>query len=156
MTQITNFRDILISLQNKSVILKSYKIPNKGEKFNPEDIELNKNFMKTFYKCSGQLGQELFMNYPYSLESGGRTFILNNITKGYNSMEELFYDYGRIIKFNPETHKEVMQLLNFAKKHNLITFGIVEFIKSYKWLTIKKMKEDGSYLNATFDNITSI
>ena len=156
MTHIKNFRDVLVSLQNKSVILKSYKIPNKGDKFNPEDVELNKNFMKAFYKCSGVLGQDLFMNYPYSLESGGRTFILNNITKGYKSMEDLCYDYGRIIKFNPETHKEVMKLLNFGKEHNLITFGIVEFIKSYKWLTIKKMKEDGSYVGMTFDNITSI
>ena len=71
-------------------------------------------------------------------------------------MEELYFDYGRIIKFNPETHQEVMELLRFAKKNNLISFGIVEFIKSYKWLTIKKMKEDGSYVGLSLDNITSL
>ena len=36
------FRDILVSLQSKGVILKSYKIPNKGEKFDPSEIEYNK------------------------------------------------------------------------------------------------------------------
>ncbi|MFU2363640.1 MAG: hypothetical protein ACM67R_07480, partial [Clostridiales bacterium] len=82
--------------------------------------------------------------------------VLNNITKGYKDMEELYYDYGRIIKFNPDTHKEVMELLEFGKEHNLISYGICEFIKSYKWLNIKKMKEDGSYVGKTFDNITAL
>ena len=128
-------RDVLVSLQDKSIILKSYKIPNPGERFNPEDVDLNKNFLKTFYKCSGILGQELFSNYPHCIESGGRIYVLNNITKGYKDMEELYYDYGRIIKFNPDTHKEVMELLEFGKEHNLISYGICEFIKSYKWLS---------------------
>lgn len=149
-------RDVLVSLQDKSIILKSYKIPNPGERFNPEDVDLNKNFLKTFYKCSGILGQELFSNYPHCIESGGRIYVLNNITKGYKDMEELYYDYGRIIKFNPDTHKEVMELLEFGKEHNLISYGICEFIKSYKWLNIKKMKEDGSYVGKTFDNITAL
>ena len=34
-------RDVLVSLQDKSIILKSYKIPNPGERFNPEDVDLN-------------------------------------------------------------------------------------------------------------------
>lgn len=153
---VNNFREILVSLQNKSVILKSYDIPKKGESFDPEDVELNKNFLKSFYKCSGMLGQELFNEYPYSMESGGRTFILNNITKGYNSLEDLYYDYGRIIQFNPATHNKVMSLLKFAKEHNLISYGLVEFIKSRKWLTIEKMKEDGSYIGMTLDNITAV
>lgn len=154
--KITNFRDRLVDLQNKSVILKSYIIPSKGAKFDPADLEFNKNFLKTFYKCSGEMGQELFMQYPHILEVGGKCYTLNNITKGYKSMEDLCYDYGRIIKFNPETHKEILKLLNFGKEHNLITYGICEFIKSYKWLNIKKMKEDGSYVGVTFDTIQSI
>lgn len=153
---VTNFRDTLVNLQNKSVILKSYKIPQKGEIFNPEDIELNKNFLKNFYKCSGIMGQELFLAYPHSIEIGGKFYTLNNITKGYNSMEDLCFDYGRIIKFDPNVHKEIMELLEFAKENNLISYGICEFIKSYKWITIKKMKQDGTYLGKTFDTVVSI
>jgi len=153
---ISNFRDILMSLQDKSLILKSYKIPDIGDRFNPEDVDLNKGLIKNFYKCSGLLGAELFQLYPYSMEIKGILYTLNNITKGYHSLEEMFYDYGRIIKFNPETHEEVLELLKFAKDNNLISYGIVEFIKSHKWETIKKMKEDGSYVGKTLDNITSI
>ena len=49
-----------------------------------------------------------------------------------------------------------MKLLGFAKEHNLITFGICEWVKSRKWLTIEKMKKDGSYLETVTDNIESI
>lgn len=151
----TNLLDVLISLQNKSVILKSCKF-EKGRKFDPDDVTMNKNFLKDFYKCSGIMGEELFLEYPYSMDAGGRTYILNNITKGYNSLEDLYFDYGRIIKFNPQTHKEVMEMLKFAKQYKLITFGICEWIKSHKWLTIKKMKEDGSYMEKTFDTVISV
>ena len=154
---INSFRDTLIDLQKKGVIKQTYRIPKSGERFIPEDVDLNKVFMKQFYKCSGILGQELFLEYPEYIISGGVRYILNNITKNYNSLEELYYDYGRIIKFNPETHKEIMELLRFGKENNLISYGICEFIKSMKWITIKKMKEDDSYLNGIIaDNIVSI
>ena len=41
------FRDDLKSLQDKGVILKSWKIPEKGSKFDPLEIPLNKvnNFL---------------------------------------------------------------------------------------------------------------
>ena len=150
-------RDTLKSLQNKSVILHSYKIPESGQVFDPEDVDLNSNFLRNFYKCSGTMGQELFEPYPYQIVSnGGVRYILNNIAKSYDSLEDLYYDYGKSIKFNPDTHKKVMKLLGFAKEHNLITFGICEWVKSRKWLTIEKMKKDGSYLETVTDNIESI
>lgn len=150
-------RDILKSLQNKSVILQSYKIPNVGQSFDPEDVDLNKNFLKNFYKCSGIMGEELFMAYPaYIISNTGVRYILNNISKCYDNMEDLYFDYGRIIKFNPETHKKVMELLKFGIEHNLITYGICEWIKSYKWLTVEKMKQDGSYQDVIADNIISV
>ena len=33
-----DLRKLLQSLQNKGIILKSYKIPNKGEQFDPENV----------------------------------------------------------------------------------------------------------------------
>lgn len=149
-----DLHETLIRLQEKGVILRAYKVPCKGEKFYPEDVEFNKNFLKNFYKCSGELGDDLFKAYPYKLERGNNMYILNNITKGYNSLEDMYYDYGRIIQFNPIKHQHIMEILNYAKEHDLISFGIVEFIKSRKWETIEKMKEDGSTFN--FDTIQSI
>ena len=53
-------REVLISLQKKEIILKSYKIPSEGESFDPYSIPFNKNFIKSLYKSSFELGKELF------------------------------------------------------------------------------------------------
>lgn len=57
-------REVLIELQNKEIILKSYKIPESGTGFDPYSIPINKNFIKYLYKCSFELGKELFESYP--------------------------------------------------------------------------------------------
>ena len=56
----TSTKDIrlhLIYLQNIGIILKTYKIPNKGEKLDIYDIPINKNFIKDFYKSSFEMGK---------------------------------------------------------------------------------------------------
>lgn len=57
-------REVLEQLQKKEVILKSYKIPKSGEKFDPYAIPINKNFIKALYKSSFEMGKELFDSYP--------------------------------------------------------------------------------------------
>ena len=37
-----NLRSMLVKLQEKGIILQSYKIPNEGEEFIPYDISINK------------------------------------------------------------------------------------------------------------------
>ena len=51
-----SLREVLVQLQKKEVILKSFKIPNSGEKFDPYSIPINKNFIKTLYKSSFEMG----------------------------------------------------------------------------------------------------
>ena len=41
-------RDTMLSLQEKGIINKSYKIPEKGQTFNPLDVDFNKLFIKSF------------------------------------------------------------------------------------------------------------
>ena len=53
-----DFRDILLSLQNKGIILKSCNIPKKGETLDIYELEFNKNFLKNFYRASGDMGEE--------------------------------------------------------------------------------------------------
>ena len=60
----TNLRDILVSLQDKGVIVKSYKIPKAGSSFDPESVEFNKLFLNNYRKFSGELGSEFFDVYP--------------------------------------------------------------------------------------------
>lgn len=120
----TDLRELIVSLQNKGVVLKSYKVPNRGERFYPEDVTFNANFTKNYFKYSYELGKELFDRYPISLMVQGVQHSLLNISKKYNSLEEAYFAYGKAIKHNPDTHKKVLELLDWAKDNRLINFGI--------------------------------
>lgn len=136
-------RDTMLSLQEKGIINKSYKIPEKGQTFNPLDIDFNKNFMKSYLQHSYDMGMELFMSYPAFIIINGKQFSLKNIAKSFKSLDDFAFAYGKAIKFNVEKHKEIMELLEWAKEVNILNFGIIEFITSMKWLELKELKESG-------------
>lgn len=46
----TNLRDLLLSLQAKGIITKQYKVPDKGQKFDPECVIFNQNFLNNYRK----------------------------------------------------------------------------------------------------------
>ena len=69
-------RELFNSLKEKGIILKSYN----AESYVPNDIQFNKNFIKNWYKQSGEMGQELFDSYPGFVEVKGE--ILPNIYDG--------------------------------------------------------------------------
>lgn len=137
----TDLRQTLQSVQNKGIINKSYKIPSKGNVFNPADVDFNKSVLKTYMQHSQDLGMELFMAYPSTTTINNRVFSLRNIAKVYSSMDDFCFAYGKIIKFNPEKHKEIMDILEYAKENNLIKSGIVDFVISMKWLDYAEMKQ---------------
>ena len=148
-----DLRQTLLDLQNKGIILKSYKVPNKGEKFLPEEVEFSKAFLKSFFRASYEMGSELFEAYPAFTNINGITYGLRNIAKKFDSLEDFFRYYGKTIRHNPETHNKVMELLNWAKDNtNFINFGIVEFVISHKWEEIEMIK-DGKVSNVNFDAI---
>ena len=55
----TGLRTILLSLQTKGIITKKYKVPEAGQKFDPETVIFNENFMRNYRKYSAQLRQKL-------------------------------------------------------------------------------------------------
>lgn len=147
---------ILISLQNKGIITKSYKVPNKGEAFYPEDVTFNQLFIKTIYKASFDIGRELMEKYPPFTDIRGSLVPLKNISKKFDSLEDFYKFYGKTIKYNPEKHKEIMELLDWAVKNtNYLNFGILEFVISHKWEEIKLIKE-GNISNMNFDAVTAL
>ena len=148
-----SLRETLISLQEKGIINKTYIIPEKGEPLNPRDVDFNKRIVSSFLKHSQTLGMELFDAYPVFTVINGRTFSLRNITKLYKSLDEMCFEYGKAIKFNPDLHKEVLELLEWAKENNHISNGICDFIASHQWDTLKIMKEGGT---TVFDTMTAI
>ena len=58
-------------------------------------------------------------------------------------IETFFFAYSSAIKHNPEKHKEVMELLDWGKKNNQITYSIVEFVVSHKWEELKYLRDSG-------------
>ena len=111
------------------------------------------HFIKRYYKCSGELGQELFEAYERYAYINGKYFSLRNFSKRFSSFQELFFFYSSQIQHNPSKHKEILEIVQWAKENNLLKFGIVEFIVSHKWNELKELRESGSHqdIASTFD-----
>ena len=135
----TRLRPIFESLKEKGIILKDYN----PDTYDPNDIRFNKNFLKSWLKNSGEMGQELFDTYPAFLESPGKWYPLKNIAKKYDTLDQFFFAYSSAIKHNPEKHKEVMELLEWGKQNKQINYNICEFVISHKWDELKYLKDSG-------------
>ena len=152
----TNLRDILVSLQNKGVIVKSYKIPKVGSSFDPESVEFNKLFLNNYRKFSGELGSEFFDEYPSIAIINGSEAPLKNFGKKFNSEEEFFFRYGKNIGWNINTHHEVLDIIKWAKENNcrLLNMNIADFVISKMWTSIKELRDGEGTMN--FDNLNVI
>lgn len=149
----TPLREILKSLQTKGIINKSYTIPEEGAVFNADDVDLNKTTVTQFLQHSIDLGMELFEAYPAYTNINGRTFSLRNITKNFKDLDDMCWQYGRMIKFDQRKHEEILELLEYAKENDLIHSGICDFILSQGWLALELYRDEGM---GYFDNTTLI
>lgn len=147
------FREILVSLQSKSIINKTYKVPETGKPFKPLDVDFNKNAIRSFLQHSQDLGMELFEKYPSFTTIQGRTFSLRNITKLYKSLDEMCFAYGKEIKFDELLHMEVIDLLEWGKENNLIRSGICDFIASRQWETLRELRDGGTVVFDAMEGI---
>lgn len=138
-----NVRDLLVSLQNKQVITKEYKIPPAGSQFIPEDVTFNKNFTKTFYRGSFWIGKELFENYPISTTVNGMEFKLRRVSKKFDSLEDAYRAYGKAISWKPEVHQHIMELVEWGKENNYQFTTLDSFIVDHDWLNIEAIKDNG-------------
>jgi len=136
--------DILKSLQNKGIILQSYKIPNKGEKFDPFAVELSQNFQKQFFKASFDMGKELYDHYPISNVINGVEYKLRRISKKFNSLEDCFRAYGKYIRWSPDMHKHVLELVDYAKENGYYFTTLDDFVVDNDWNNIEALIEDGT------------
>jgi len=141
-------RQILLNLKDKKVLPSNFHIPSEGESFDPTQIEFSKTFLNNYFKNSFEAGWELFEAYPEYCQNADRLFPARNITKnGYNDENDLFAKYNKAIQYKVENHREVMELLHWAKEQKLLTYGIVEYIVTRKWLAHKALRESGEINN---------
>lgn len=133
-------RDLLISLQEKQVITKEYKIPSTGTQFIPEDVSFNKNFIKNFYKGSFWIGKELFENYPLSTIVNGTEYKLRRVSKKFDSLEDAYRAYGKAISWKPDVHQHILELIEWGKNNNYQFTTLSDFIIDNDWLNIEAMQ----------------
>lgn len=153
--KLLKLRDVLISLQNKGIILKSWKIPKEGEKLVIEDIPFNQNFQKQYFRASFEMGEELFNAYPQSTVVNGQIYNLKRVSRKFDSLEDAFAKYAKYIHNSPEIHREVIDLVKWGidNEYNFTTLD--SFIVDNSWKAIKAMKE-GNGINVNTEAIKMI
>lgn len=148
-------RELLVSLQNKEIITKSYKIPDKGQKFVPEDVTINKNFVKNFYRCSFDIGKELFENYPMFGLINGEPVGIRSVSKKFDSLEDFYRYYGKTISWKPEKHAYIMELVEWAKERNLLVTTLANFVIDHKWEELEALR-NGEIANIDFNAVKQL
>ena len=150
-----NTRELLSGLQNAGVITKAYKIPEKGSAFNPLDVPINKNLVKDFFKCSFEMGKELFENYPMFGLINGEPVGIRSVSKKFDSLEDFYRYYGKSISWKPDKHKYIMELVSWAKDHNLLVTTLANFVIDHKWEELEALR-NGEIANIDFNAVKQL
>lgn len=147
-----SLREVLEQLQKKEIILKSYKLPSVGSKFDPYSIPINKNFIKNLYKSSFEMGKELFEAYPQFGSINNTVVPLRTIAKKFDSLEQAYFRYGKAIGWNPEKHNHILELVKWASDMNLLNMSLASFIVNNSWLDLEALK-NGDSGNINYETI---
>ena len=148
-------RPMLERLQAVGIINKTYKIPQKGERLNIYDIPINKNIVKDFFKCSFEMGKELFENYPMFGLINGEPVGIRSVSKKFDSLEDFYRYYGKSISWKPDKHKYIMELVSWAKDHNLLVTTLANFVIDHKWEELEALR-NGEIANIDFNAVKQL
>lgn len=140
-------RELITRLQAKGIILKSFKVPNPGEAFDPYSIPINKPFLKNLFKSSFEIGKELFEVYPQFGNINGCVVPLRTVAKKFDSLEDCYARYGKEIKWNPEIHSTIIDLVNWAKDNNILNCSLASFIINNGWKDLQALKDGEGNIN---------
>ena len=150
-----NTRELLLGLQDAGVILKSYKIPEKGSTFNPLDVPINKNLVKDFFKCSFDMGKELWDTYPLFGIINGEPTGIRSVSKRFGTPEDFYRYYGKTINWKPEKHKYIIELVEWAKERNLLVTTLANFVIDRKWEELEALR-NGKIANIDFNAVKQL
>ena len=147
-SQIVKLREILIRLQEKGIILKSWKLPKEGQQLIVEDIPVNQSFQKQFFRASFEMGEELFYTYPQFLVINGISYNAKRVSKKFDSLEDAFRSYTKSIKNNPDIHKNIIELIKWGIENNYNFTTLDDFICDRSWTALEAFKNgDGININ---------
>jgi hypothetical protein len=82
----------------------------------------------------------------------GKVIYLDNVTKRFQDYPEFYFWYASTIGHSIAKHREIIEILEWAKTQDLVSIPVIEFIGSRKWETFKELKQNGVKGQAsTFD-----
>ena len=147
--QTVNLRKIIVSLQEKGIILKSWKLPKEGSRLIVEEVPFNQNFQKQFFRASFEMGEELFYTYPQFLVINGISYNARRVSKKFDSLEDAFRNYAKSIKNDPIIHKNIIELIKWGIENNYNFTTLDDFICDRSWIALESFKNgDGVNINA--------
>ena len=132
---------------NKSRFVLAVAAAKRAHELEEGQEPLNKNKVKQFYKCSFELGKDLWDIYPQFGLVNGNTVGLRAISDKDDSIEDFFKRYGKEIHWNPEEHQRIIDLVNWAKETNIINYTISKFVRNHKWEELEALKNGDTGYN---------
>lgn len=99
------------------------------------------------------MGKELFDSYPQFGNINGNLIPLRGISKKFDSLEQAYFKYGKSIGFNPEKHKTIIELVNWARENNILNCSLASFIVNEGWHDLNALKNNGDVANINYDAI---
>jgi hypothetical protein len=147
-----NLLNNLVKLQEVGVILKSFKMPHAGDRLDLYSIPINRNLVKDFYKCSFELGKELFEVYPQFAVINNSPVGIRSVSKKFDSLEDFYRFYGKTIRYNSEFHNHIVELVKWANENNILNTTLANFVIDHKWEELEALK-NGELVNVNFDAV---
>ena len=77
------------------------------------------------------------------------------LIEAFSSIDDFTFFYATQIGHNPEKHKEIMELLSWAKESGHINFGITSFVVSNQWKALEELKNNPDLI-PTASNICTV
>ena len=102
------------------------------------------------------MGQELYEAYPMFATIQGATVSIRGVSKEFDTLEDAFRYYGKQIRWNQETHKHILELLDWAQNNTtFINFSLATFLIDRKWEEIEALK-NGELTDINYNSMRSI
>jgi hypothetical protein len=111
--------------------------------------------VKDFFKCSFEMGKELFENYPMFGLINGEPVGIRSVSKKFDSLEDFYRYYGKSISWKPEKHEYIMELVSWAKDHNLLVTTLANFVIDHKWKELEALR-NGEIANIDFNAVKQL
>ena len=68
---------------------------------------------------------------------------MRRISKKFDSLEDAGRFYGKAIRFNPERHKRIIELVDLGKDNNYQFTTLDSFLADNDWLNLEEMQDQG-------------